>query len=206
MICLSGSHRVGKTTLAKAYALKFDIPFVETSASAVFKSMGLDPAVTYDFSTRLTVQEEILKVFEAIYAKYAAKEAITDRSPLDLLGYTLAEAIGHTVLLEDQERLSRYTAKCFEVLNKRFSTVIVLQPGIPVVYEEGKAAINNGYIEHLNSLIIGLSVDERMKTAHFYIPRALTNLVDRIGAVNYAVSKARKRAWDEFNLGDEIRH
>ena len=70
MIGLSGAHRTGKSSLARAFAEKHGIPFVETSASQVFKDLGVDPAATHDFSTRLTVQEEILKRFDAMYAKY----------------------------------------------------------------------------------------------------------------------------------------
>jgi len=194
VIALSGSHRCGKTTLARAYAQKHGLTFVETSGSAVFRELGLDPAKTYDFSTRLTVQERILDVFDEAYSKHVADDSITDRCPIDMLAYTLAEAIGESVGSSDQERLQRYIWNCFAVMNKRFSTIIVVQPGINLVVEEGKAALNNAYIEHLNSLILGLSVDERMKVPHFYLPRYMTNLPERLNAVEFAVGRVRERA------------
>lgn len=201
-IGLTGSHRTGKTTLARAVAEKLGLEFVETSASSVFKLMGLDPAKTYDFSTRLTVQENILESFEAVYAEHSAKSlCITDRTPLDLMAYTLAEAIGETVLPEDQSRLTKYMARCIEVTNRRFCSLVVVQPGIPLVLEEGKAALNNGYIEHLNAIVLGLSVDERVKVPHFYLPRSMTGIKDRVHAVEFVIGRVEKRAIDEHQLG-----
>ncbi len=197
MIGLSGAHRTGKTTLAKALALKCGVKFVETSASSVFAELGLDPAKTYDFSTRLTVQEAILDRFDKIYGENVVHDCICDRTPLDLLGYTLAEAIGNVVTPEDQARLNKYVERCFDVANKRFSTFIIVQPGIPLIEEEGKAALNSAYIEHLNSLILGLSVDERLKATHFYLPRRLTDLQDRIAAVENAVALTLRRYMSE---------
>lgn len=206
MLGLCGSHRTGKTTLAKRYAEKNGLEFVETSASAVFKEMGLDPAKTYDFATRLTVQEAILTAFDKVYAKHVSKLTITDRTPLDLMAYTLAEATGEAVRSEDQARLSAYIEKCFDVVNKRFLALIVIQPGIQLVQAEGKGAMNSAFIEHLNSLVLGLSVDERVKTAHFYLPRHMVDLEERVSAVDFAFGRARKRAEDEYRVDNTMRH
>lgn len=194
MIGLCGSHRVGKTTLARVFAEKHGLEFVQTSASAIFKELGYDPAVTYDFKTRLTIQEEILKRFDEQYAGHpAADSAIADRTPLDMLAYTLAEVDGSRLDEEDEARLRRYMDACIAVTNKRFSVLLVVQPGIPVVVEEGKASLSSGYIEHLNTVILGLTVDERIKAAHFYIPRTMTEIEDRVAAVEYALNRTRKR-------------
>jgi len=194
MIGLAGAHRVGKTTLAREFAKKHGLEFVQTSASQVFKDMGLDPAATHDFATRLAVQEEILNRFDALYAQHTRADlAIADRTPLDMLAYTLADAIQNAVPAGLQGRFDSYIHRCFEVTNRRFAVLLVIQPGIELVAEEGKAAINSAYIEHLNSIVLGLSVDERVKAAHFYIPRYMTSLEERIGALEFAVSRARKR-------------
>lgn len=197
MIGLSGSHRVGKTSLAKAYAEKFDIAFVQTSVSAIFSDMGLDPAVTYDFATRLAVQEEILKRLDRIYAGFAGCDVITDRTPLDFLSYTLGDAVGDAVPPELQDRLAQYVQDCFDCLNRRFALVVMLQPGLPLVHEEGKAAINGAYIEHLNSLVIGLANDERNKVPRFFVPRRYTSMEDRVAALGFSVQRTVKRVLEE---------
>lgn len=194
MIGLCGAHRTGKTSLARAFAEKFELEFVQTSASQVFKDLGLDAATHYDFATRLTIQEEILKRFDEQYAEVGAKPAIADRTPLDMLGYTMAEAIQHAVPAELQDRFKKYVQSCIDVTNKRFGVLLVVQPGIQVVEEEGKAALNDAYIEHLNSIILGLSVDERIKAQHFYIRRSMTDMDERIAALDFAVTRAKKRA------------
>lgn len=194
MIGLCGAHRTGKTSLARAFAEKHKLEFVQTTVSQVFKDMGLDPAVTYDFKTRLDVQEAILKRSDAQYAAVGAKPAITDRTPLDFLMYTLADAVQNTVPEDQQARFKKYVQSCIDVTNKRFGVLLVVQPGIPVVVEEGKAALNEAYIEHLNSIVLGLSVDERIKSAHFYLPRHMTNMDERIAALDFAVGRAKKRA------------
>ena len=194
MIGLCGAHRTGKTSLARAFAEKHGLEFVQTSASQVFKDLGFDAATHYDFATRLTIQEEILKRFDQQYAAVGAKPAISDRTPLDMLAYTMAEAVQYAVPAELQDRFKKYVQSCIDVTNRRFGVLLVVQPGIKIVEEEGKAALNDAYIEHLNSIVLGLSVDERIKSAHFYIPRHMTDMEDRLAALDFAVTRAKKRA------------
>lgn len=197
-IGLCGSHRCGKTTLARQYAEKHGIQFVETSVSAIWKEMGLDPSIRVDFQTRLTVQEEILKRVDAKLATYAGLDYITDRTPLDMAAYTLADAIHDTVPAGCQERLANYINACFESTNKRFAIVLLVQPGITPVHEEGKAIINAGYMEHLNSLMLGLTVDERLTCSHFYMPRAILGMQERLDALSATVDRCRSRANAEY--------
>lgn len=198
MIGLCGAHRTGKTSLARLYAQKHGIPFLETSVSAIWRDLGYDPSQTYDFNTRLIVQEEILKRVDAIYAERAGEEFITDRTPLDMAAYTLADAIGDRVPPMSQKRLKAYIGACFESTNKRFGMVCLIQPGIPLVDEPGKAVMNEAYIEHLNSLIFGLTVDERVQSQHFYMPRGIVNMDDRLAALNAAVARSKERVNIEF--------
>lgn len=188
---LCGAHRTGKTSLARAYAEKHGIAFIETSVSAIFRELGHDPAASFDFKTRLDIQEVILSRLDAVYGSMPPSvHAITDRTPLDMLAYTMAEAIGPAVGEADQERFARYVERCIDVTNRRFSTIVIVQPGIPLKYEEGKALMNPAYIEHLNSLVLGLSVDERVKCAHFYIKRNLIDMDERLAALAQAVRQA----------------
>lgn len=193
LLGLAGSHRVGKTSLAEEVSAKRKCNFLATSVSQVFYDLGFDPADSYDFRTRLTIQEAVL---EHVDAKYAAAPvgalSICDRTPLDMLAYTLAEAYGDRVSDADQDRLERYTQKCLEVTNKRFALLLVVQPGIPLVAGSGKAVLNKAYIEQLNCLILGLTVDDRVATSVFRIPRYMTDMEERVDAVNYAVGRVMK--------------
>lgn len=193
MIGLCGAHRTGKTSLAKLYAEKNGIKFVETSVSSIWYELGYDPATTYDFETRLYVQEEILKRIDAKLSEHAGTEYITDRTPLDMAGYTLGDAIGDRVPDSCQDRLMKYVNDCFASTNRHFGVVCLIQPGIPLKFEEGKAVLNQAYIEHLNSLIFGLTVDERLTAHHYYMPRGVVALEARLDALNSAVKRSKDR-------------
>ena len=210
MIGLAGSHRTGKSTLARAYAEKHDALFVETSASAVFRDMGLDPAVTYSFATRLEVQKEILRRMDAAYAAVpAGKEAITDRTPVDMLAYTMAEAVGDRVEEKDQADFKRYAEDCIAVTNKRFSVLVIVQPGIKIVAADGKAALNEAYMEHLNSLMLGLSVDERIKCQHYYLQRSNLDLENRLKGLEAVIKKTYQSGFAKYEPvygGSDLRH
>lgn len=190
-IGLFGAHRTGKTTLARAYAGKHGIRFIETSVSAIFRDLGLDPARPMSFGRRLSVQREILDRLDALYERDAGQSVIYDRCPLDLLGYTLAEAVGNAVKERDQAAFERYVQDCFEVLNRRFSLLLLVQPGIALAPEAGKAALNPAYIEHLNSLMLGLSADPRNSVPRFYVPRTVLTIEERLRSLEDAVARSK---------------
>jgi predicted ATPase len=200
VIGLAGSHRVGKTTLARDYAERYGFTFLETSVSGIFKELGYDPADTFDFSTRLSIQEQVLSKVDAMYGAADHRDLlITDRTPIDMLAYTLAEANGNLVSESDQGRLESYMQRCFSVVNRRFSSLILVQPGIPIVSAEGKAAPNKAYIEHLNSLMLGLMMDERVKVTNFYIRRSFVGREERIKVLDFAIDKHHRMASDQLD-------
>jgi len=180
LIGLCGSHRTGKTTLAELLAGKAGIPFVKTGTSEVFRECGLDPSKPIDFGKRLWIQEKILDAAEKVW-RAGRKQSITDRTPLDMAAYTLGDIQGATEV--DFEALERYLDRCFEATNKFFSMLVLIQPGIPLIHEEGKAALNKGYLEHLNFLILGLCNDERVKRKCLCLPRAVMGLDQRAAEV-----------------------
>jgi hypothetical protein len=168
---------------------------METSVSAIFKELGYDPAGKFDFSTRLMIQEVILERLDGMYALVKPEEeVIADRTPLDMLAYTLSECSGDAVSDADQARLKAYIDRCYAVCNKRFSTIFVVQPGIELVPAEGKAVANEAYIEQLNTLILGLTVGGRLKSAHYYLPRHYTALEDRLRAMEFALKTTKDEA------------
>jgi len=152
-IGLCGAHRVGKTTLAQAVSQASGLPFLQTHTSQVFKQHGLDPADPMPFAARLSIQREILSAAIAVWNQ-ADGSFISDRTPLDMAAYTLADIQGTTKV--DGTALTSYLDDCLHVSNQYFSTLIVIPPGIPLINEPGKAALHTGYIEHLHTLVVGL--------------------------------------------------
>jgi hypothetical protein len=165
---LCGAHRTGKTTLAIAISSHLNIPFVRTTTSQVFADLGLDPAEPMDFKTRLFVQNHVLDAAEQVWQS-SATPFVSDRTPIDMIAYTLGDIQGKTEV--DFDLLSKYVDRCFDSTNQFFQNLAIIQPGIPLVYESGKAALNAAYIEHINILVIGLCNDSRLKANVFCNPR-----------------------------------
>ncbi|MDM8517703.1 AAA family ATPase [Desulfobacterales bacterium HSG16] len=179
-IGLCGSHRTGKTTLAVAVAKKFGIPFVKTDTSRVFAENGLHPSDPMDFKTRIRIQHLVVNAASEVWSSVSGA-FITDRTPIDMMAYTLADIQGQTDV--DFKELEGYIDHCFDETDKFFSHLAIIQPAIPLVYEEGKAALNLAYMEHLNILIIGLCQDKRLSADSAVLSREIINLKLRIAAL-----------------------
>lgn len=192
MIGLCGAHRTGKTSLARAFSSQNVIPFVQTDVSGVFKALGFDPKEDYDFKLRMFIQNRILDATESVYKK-GGHQFITDRTPLDMLAYTMADIQRANLDSDDIAMFEDYMERCFEVTNRFFATLIAVQPGIPLVAAEGKAPLNKAYIEHINTLVMGLIVDERMKATRHFIPRDLIDMNLRVNCVNNVLASVTSR-------------
>lgn len=181
-----GAHRTGKTTLAMEIARLTGKQFVRTRVSEVFAEHGLHAAQDMDFATRLGIQYRILEACESDW-KNAAGDFVTDRTPVDFLAYTLGDVLGKTEV--NQAEFDHYVERCFDLTNSFFGALVVVQPGIPLEAAEGKAALSKAYIEHINSLVIGLCHDQRVKSRVITLNRELTDLKERISQISAALSQ-----------------
>lgn len=196
---LLGAHRVGKTTLARHYAEKTGVLFIETSVSSVFREFGVEASTPMDFTTRLNIQERILERLEEQYRSASLKHgAITDRTPLDMMAYTLANAANDEVPADQQERLAKYVDKCFEVTNKYFGVLVLVQPGIPVVEAEGKAANSLAYMHLLNFILRGLMDDDRLQLKGYCLKNTSLDLERRFTALDFCVKRSVEKAEAEL--------
>ena len=197
MLGLSGCHRSGKSTLAREYAKRNDILFVETSVSEVFRQLGLDPRKTYEVDHRLMIQEAVLATLTRQYKEASKKSRlfIADRTPIDMASYMLADVTGSASPGEAMAMLiNDYVRRCLEVTMENFAVVVLVQPGIPIVDAPGKAAPCSAYMEHLNMIQRGLMADERFECQRFVIPRKTTDLQKRLGSLDSAFSAAYEAA------------
>ncbi|MFM7886793.1 MAG: hypothetical protein ACKPCM_08910 [Pseudanabaena sp.] len=88
----------------------------------------------------------------------------------------------------DFDLLNQYIDRCFTSTNQFFQNLAIIQPGIPLIYEEGKAALNAAYIEHINMLVIGLCSDSRLKANVFCNAREAISLDLRISNILESVT------------------
>ena len=174
--------------MAEVISQRIGIPFVKTSTSEVFRQHGLDPSEPLDFKKRLWIQHEILDAAEKVW-QTEQRQFVTDRTPLDMAAYTLADIRGFTEL--NFAELEGYLNRCFQVTNKLFQLIVLVQPGIPLVYERGKASLNEGYLEDLNFLVLGLCNDDRIEGTFLHIHREMIDLENRVKTILEAVDKVR---------------
>lgn len=192
-IGLSGSHRTGKSTLAKAFAEKnAEFNFVETSAVGVYKALGLDPKVMYPFAKRLEIQRHILDAVAQQYSD-AGLLFVADRTPIDFIAYTLADIMRDNYDGSSDSEITKYINDCYDVANTYFSMIMVVQPGIEIVEAEYKCPTNVGYVEHINNLVLGLATDRRLNSMHFALNRDVTDLGARVTAVENMVNMCKAR-------------
>jgi predicted ATPase len=191
---LSGAQRTGKSTLARLFAEENSIPFVETATSAVFSALKIDPKAELSFEKRLGVQEIILKFLERqyVHAASVAPVWIADRTPIDFMAYTLADIQRSTLVGKPwlAEMVQDYMKRCYESANRWFSTIVLVQPGIPLADAPGKAPACAGHQEHHNALCLGLMADERLHCKYFHIPRRYVSLDDRARCLQSAIRTA----------------
>lgn len=182
MIGLMGAHGCGKTTLAGAVAEELGMLFCKTSIADVYKRLGKDPAVRMTFDERLDVQYRILGELGIEWSSYAGEKAIADRTPVDLIAYTLADLDSYQELTVDQElRLELYLVKCAALLVKHFDKLILVPNALPVSTdpEKVRAALTPSYRQKLEMLMRGWA---NQQSVDFEEVRS-TNMADRVAEV-----------------------
>ncbi len=128
-IGICGTHRTGKTTLAKKLSEKLGIPFVPSNVADIFKSLGLDPHEQYDFKTTMDNQRSILNHCLEKWIKHSDVSFVTDRTPIDLIGYMMCVNYKALPCLDASEYI-RYIEYCSKMRHLLFDNIICLQPGI----------------------------------------------------------------------------
>jgi hypothetical protein len=203
MIGLCGAHRTGKSTLARAFSEQSGVPYVEVRTGDIYAACGLDPKLDYDFETRLAVQVKVLEGAVALY-RHAGVQFIADRTPLDFLAYTMADVLRETVRGRAEAAFSDYMRACIAATNEHFTSLFLVQPGIPLQEAPGKAPANLPYMEHLNTLLFGLLADPRIEISHWFMPRNVLDLEQRIKTVRYGVLKTAQRHTERTDALKEL--
>lgn len=160
LIGLCGTHGSGKTTLIEAFEGK--VVVVKTSISAIYKEKGLNPGLPMSLDTRLDIQDEILaRLLQEWAAPFADADGekitvLTDRTPMDFVGYLLCEVSGYGELTPEQNaRIEEYVDKCLRI-SEMFDVIIHVPIGLPMVKRDKIAAVDSiGYRLHLDMVLKG---------------------------------------------------
>jgi len=178
-IGISGTHRSGKTTLARALALANGFSFEESTARNVASEMGIDINSDVPFARWLDFHEELLRRFEAEYRNKPGL-FVTDRTPLDFAAYLTARV---PPAMTDKYLIARYKCfldRCFEVCNEIFMTLLIIPPVLIYEEAEGKPVSNYAHQQAIHLLIQGMAMDERIVRQAAIMSEEVINPVDRI--------------------------
>lgn len=189
-IGFAGAHRTGKSTLAQELGKKLNLNMLDNPAVTAFNMLGLHPDDNLTFDRRLMVQMLILERFKAaakpsvrFQGQVHTPRFVCDRTPLDYAAYMLSEVnseVANDLMQTDEDFLAKYLADCNEAMNE-LDLVFIVQPGIEMVAEKGKAVLSRGLQEHLNDLIIARATV--CDTECILIPREMTDFYDRLSFV-----------------------
>jgi predicted ATPase len=198
VIALCGAERVGKSTLAQAFARAHHLIYIPSRAGEVFRAMNL-PVGPLPPEQRLVVQERILDAHVAdIEAVKGDGAWIADRSTLDMAAYALFDLANSGV---DPALVEGYVNRCFRVANFYYSMIVLVQPGIPYVEAEGKPKACLVRQALMNSIITGLLHDARALCSRWMLRSQVLDLDDRCETLMRLVTRFFQQTQNSMQEG-----
>jgi hypothetical protein len=142
---ITGASCSGKTTLAKGVAQAMNIHYHDASVTRLMKEAGVDPVgPTMPIEVRLEAQEHLLKAYikeiKAIPGVF-----ITDRTPIDMIAYTLGEITMNNCTEEQGRRVFDYMFRCLAATAQLFDTILVLRPFPNYESSPTRPSVNTAY-------------------------------------------------------------
>lgn len=169
----TGAHRTGKSTLAQIIATDERLTMVKSPAGEIVKSFGFDMAtdnrLVYEAFDEKTGDVKFGTDMQwAIYdtlvesLKEAAEHGgyVSDRTPIDVAAYLMADATAYAGEPGDQAATVRMVEQAIRDTQALFDIVILVPPAIDFVAEAGKPPMNQAYQEHHHMLCRGILFDE----------------------------------------------
>lgn len=124
---ISGCSGSGKTTLAVRVADRLGVPYFDASFGKMARLLGYDSVAPMTFGERLAMQERVLDLYRRQVA-LLPRPFVTDRCPLDMIGYCLGELTMHDGQAEHGERVDRYVDACASATAECFDSILFCRP------------------------------------------------------------------------------
>lgn len=157
---LSGAQGSGKTTLAKAFSERTGIPYFDADVRGILKRNGFDCRADMSLPEYIDMQETVCR---ELFNSYPDHSFITDRTPVDVISYTLAY-IPPTISLDTELGRSvelsviDIVTSIRQALDKHFSHVILIRGsfvGSDDKSRTDRASTHLAYCMKLESLMEG---------------------------------------------------
>lgn len=153
MLALTGAHRSGKTTLAKSVAEKLGVEYLDMQVTSVFDELGISPKDDMDFATRLKVQERILDHMQAKYLVRLGRPFIADRSPYDVIMYTMADVRRDSIPVALRDAVASHIGRAYRITDECLKGVLKINPIYGQPETLGKAQSCPFYTNHVDMLL-----------------------------------------------------
>jgi nicotinamide riboside kinase len=140
----AGAHRTGKTTLAKLVAEDLKMTFHDASVSKIMREAGINAVGNVPLEARVEAQEFLLRRYLKDL-QWAPRPLVTDRTPLDMIGYMLGEITMHNTDAKLGARIQNYVEECLGATLVHFDTIIVVRPLTTYVEDPDKPPMNRAY-------------------------------------------------------------
>ena len=165
---LTGASGTGKTTLAKAIANDLGIEYISASISESAKKHGFNSVSPMPIHVRLTMQRHLLEDHTALIA-LSPRPAITDRTPLDMISYMLAEIGMHDheeMTRQDCADIEQYVDDCIKVTSMLYDRIYILSQLDEYEEVDTRPVTNRAYQSHTQLIMMGtaLKAAESVKT------------------------------------------
>jgi hypothetical protein len=154
---LTGAHRTGKTTLAKLVAEDLKMTFHDASVSKIMREAGINAVGDVPLEARVEAQEFLLRRYLKDL-QWAPRPLVTDRTPLDMVGYMLGEITMHNTDAKLGARIQNYVEECLGATLIHFDTIIVVRPLTTYVEDPDKPPMNRAYQSLVQFIIEGAAI------------------------------------------------
>lgn len=185
-IGLCGTHRVGKSTLAEAWSKSSGVEYVPFSTAAVTKAVSGGYCDAIDgIERRLMVQQALVDECHRQFM-YRRTAFITDRSPIDVAAYTMADMMQGEMSADQQAQAMQIVTSCIDICNFAFEGMVLIfpSPKIPFKAEVGKPKPNIPYQWHIHYLIHGMLNDPRLECSFWFMDSSVSALKRRVSALD----------------------
>jgi len=160
-ILFTGAHRAGKTTLARRVASEYNLPYIASDAGRIATEMGVDLKGLVPLDLRIDYQTAVMAdLFSKMSAPEAANGFVSDRAPLDLAAYLLADITAAVGTPDIHERIMQYVDQCIRATRNMADVVFLIPPGIPVEDHPHKPKVNPAYQWHHHFLVSGFAHED----------------------------------------------
>lgn len=186
-IGICGSHRAGKTTLARLISAEYNLPLIASPASAIAAKYGFDMSRDNRLDAHMVMQQEI---YNNVCAGLQAGSFVADRTPIDVAAYTMADATAGAGTYEVQQHAVLMMESALVETSRLFDIVLLIPPAINFIIEDGKPPMNPAYQEHHHLLCRGMLLDDDLNVYWDELARDCTGLTQRMDWVRASVANA----------------